>query len=439
MTKTLLVLAVACVIAVPGGAFTGGRFHVAPHGTAAGKGSKSHPWSLAYALGHPAALKPGDTLWLHGGTYEGVFTSTLRGAPGKPIIVKQYPGERAVLDNVQGINGFGLFVQGEYTWYWGFEIRNSSGAIYNDAGVSMGGPGQKLINLIIHDHPGSGITCYSAAADAEVYGCLIYFNGGQSEIPGKGYGIYTQNDVGRVKAFKENVVPFSWGFGLHAYTERNKLDDFLFEGNVIYNSGILWRGIQYERNFFIGSARVTAQGNTFRDNHSYYPATPTAGARNTFGYFAGTKNLVLTGNWFIGGAFDVSGEDPRIMVNTFYRTNGFSGDGNTYLSAPKGTNVFVRPNWYERGRANIIIYNWSREGSVHVDVSAAGLKPGDEFELRDALNWTGAPVLSGKYTGGALTIPMTGLSVASPVGTPAVVPTHTAPEFAVFIIRRSGQ
>jgi hypothetical protein len=250
--------------------------------------------------------------------------------------------------------------------------------------------------------------------------------------------VYTQNDAGRVKAFKENIIPFSWAYGVHAYTEGNKIDNFLWEGNVIYNSGILWRGIQYERNFFIGSSKVVAHANVFRDNHSYYPATPSDGARNTFGYFAGTTNLVVTGNWFVGGAFDVSGVSPSVTGNTFYRTKGFSGPGNTYLNSPRGTNVFVRPNSYEQGRANIVVYNWGLAGTVSVDVTTAGLRNGERYEVRDPLNWFGPPVATGVYAGGSITIPMTGLVTAIPLRNPVVTPKHTVPEFGVFVIRKAG-
>jgi hypothetical protein len=363
-----------------------------------------------------------------------VFTSRINGQSGKPVLVMQYPGERAVLDNVAGANAIGLSLSGSYTWYIGFEVRNSSSSIFNVSGVAMGGQGQKLINMIVHDNLSSGITSFSSAPDAEVYGCLIYFNGRETQVDGHAYGIYTQNDAGRVKTFRENVIPFTWSYGIHAYTEANRIDNFLFEGNVVYNSGLLWRGTQFERNFFIGSTMVMADANTYLGNHAYYPSSPSGGSRNTFGYQAGTTNLVVTGNWFVGGVFDVSGTSPVITGNTFYRTSGFSGSGNTFLSSPTGTNVFVRPNAYQPGRANIIIYNWSRASSVNVDVSAAGLQSGDDFEVRDALNWFGTPVASGQYAGAPIAIPMTGLTMATPVGTPAVTPTHTAPEFGVFIL-----
>lgn len=431
----------ACVLLVPAVSalsIAGGSFHVAPGGNVNTPGTRAHPWSLGFALSHPRPVMPGDTIWVHGGTYSGVFTSTLNGAPGNPIVVRRYPGERVILDNPEGIDGFVLFTQGSYTWFWGFEVRNTSGSMVNNAGVSMDGPGQKLINLVIHDHPGSGITCFSAAADAEVYGCLIYFNGSQSSVPGKAYGVYTQNDAGTTKTFRENVIPFSWSYGLHAYTEGNRIDRFVWEGNVIYNSGILWRGSQYERNFFLGSARVVASDDTFLDNHSYYPAAPSAGARNTFGYFAGTKNLVVTGNWFVGGAFEVTGENPTIRGNTFYRTTGSLAPGNATLASPSGANVFVRPNVYEKGRATIIIYNWDRARTVSVDASGTGLTAGDTYEVRDALDWPGLPVAKGEYTGDSIAIPMTGLFPAMPYRTPAVRPEHTAPEFGVFIILRAA-
>lgn len=268
-----------------------GQFHVSPGGRANGSGSSSDPWDLQTALNHPAAVRPGDTIWVHGGLYAGLYRSTLNGTPGNPIIVRQYPGERAVLDNVNGVNDIGLTLTGSYTWFWGMEVRNTSLSIWNVSGVAMSGPGQKLINLVVHDNLSSGITSFSSAPDAEVYGCIVYFNGRETQVAGHAYGIYTQNDAGRVKTFKENVIGYNWSYGVHAYTEGNRIDNFLWEGNVAYNSGILWRGTQYERNFFIGSTTVQADANTYRENYSYYPASPSGGARNTFGYTAG-KSVV---------------------------------------------------------------------------------------------------------------------------------------------------
>src|SRR5687768_1449945 len=75
--------------------------HVSPSGGADGDGSPERPLDLQSAFrnaGH--AIKPGDTVLLHAGTYRGAFTSTLRGTAEAPIIVRGAEGERAVVDCV---------------------------------------------------------------------------------------------------------------------------------------------------------------------------------------------------------------------------------------------------------------------------------------------------------------------------------------------------
>src|SRR5437773_6446755 len=71
--------------------------YVTASGSAGGDGSSSRPWDLATALSQPAAVLAGDTIWLRGGTYRGNFTSNLRGSANAPIILRQYPGERATI------------------------------------------------------------------------------------------------------------------------------------------------------------------------------------------------------------------------------------------------------------------------------------------------------------------------------------------------------
>src|SRR5204862_6832065 len=90
-----------------------------------GDGSLSHPWDLKTALSSSGRVKPGDTIWLRGGTYRGTFTSRLTGTSANPILVRQYPGERATIDGGDsGGNGL-LLISGPYTWYWGFEAMSS--------------------------------------------------------------------------------------------------------------------------------------------------------------------------------------------------------------------------------------------------------------------------------------------------------------------------
>ena len=93
------------------------RYYVSPGGSRAGDGSRNHPWDLATALsGGRGTVRPGDTIWLRGGTYPGGFDATLTGTSATPIVVRQYPGERATIDG-------NLHVHGAYAIYWGFEIK----------------------------------------------------------------------------------------------------------------------------------------------------------------------------------------------------------------------------------------------------------------------------------------------------------------------------
>ena len=73
---------------------------------------------LATALGPRSRARPGDTILLRAGTYSGAFNSTLAGVDGRPIVVRQYAGERATIDG-------SLTIRGAWTWYWGFDVGNS--------------------------------------------------------------------------------------------------------------------------------------------------------------------------------------------------------------------------------------------------------------------------------------------------------------------------
>src|SRR4029077_3105680 len=96
----VLVPAIACQRDAPAAPpATRAGHYAAPGGTSGGSGSATRPWDLPTALaGGAGLLHPGDTVWLRGGSYRGTFTSALTGTPAAPIVVRAYPGERAVLD-----------------------------------------------------------------------------------------------------------------------------------------------------------------------------------------------------------------------------------------------------------------------------------------------------------------------------------------------------
>ncbi|MBL8829432.1 MAG: hypothetical protein JNM18_20780 [Planctomycetaceae bacterium] len=69
---------------------------VAPAGDDRHDGTEAAPWKT---LTHAARqLKPGDTLYLRGGTYYETARITVAGTADQPITIASYPGELAVLD-----------------------------------------------------------------------------------------------------------------------------------------------------------------------------------------------------------------------------------------------------------------------------------------------------------------------------------------------------
>ena len=432
---------------------SGRVFYVAPTGTPSGDGSSEAPWDLQTALDQPADVHPGDTILLRGGAYSGSFISNLNGTLSDPIIVRGYTGEWAKLDGGSHSEGVAIVqVKGSYTWFWGFEVMSSdtkrqsgqTGSSPSDilrgdgfAIAQEGGgathPGLKFINLVVHDAR-QGFSFWEEAVGGEISGCLIYYNGFTSPDRGHGHGIYTQNQTG-TKTIRDNIIVSGFGLGIQAYgSSEVHLDNYLVEGNTIFDSGEL-EPTGASRNLLIGGSSV-ARNPQILDNALYRATDQEVNTDLKLGNAATCDSPTITGN-YVASSVDVDCTALKVTGNLFYGSPlvGISQSqfpNNTYLSTrPAGTRVFVRPNAYEDGRANITIYNWDRHSTVPVDMSSA-LTVGSDFEVRNAQDFFGAPVASGTYGGGSITLPMTGLSVASPMGWPA--PAPTGPEFNAFVV-----
>jgi hypothetical protein len=428
-------------------------FYVAPTGSASASGSVTSPWDLATALAQPSAVKPGDSIWLRGGTYTGHFVSSLKGSKGKPIVVRQYPGERATLDGNYGGNEVTLTVNGQYAWFWGFEVTNSdptrtSASSDNPArrgtGVHLLGPGTKLINAVVHD-AAEGVLTTALAPDAEVYGNVLYYNGYDGPDRGHGHGVYVQNDTG-TKRVVDNVIFGQFGIGIHGYTEGGKLDDIHIEGNTSFANGVLSQVTGPTIDILVGangsaadspgSSSKVAKRTFLVSNYTYFVE---GGTGVNLGFSKGIASPTLLDNYLVA-------EQALALVNAFrpiqMSGNTVIGDlsglttsefsANTFLaSRPAGQKVFVRKNQYEPGRANITVYNWDRAATASVPLQGV-LENGTDYELRNAQNFFGPPVLSGTYQGSPLAIPLSGLAVAAPIGRPA--PAATGPDFQVFVL-----
>ena len=414
------------------------EWFVSPAGSASGAGTMSSPWALQTALnGGPSGsnVRPGDTIWLRGGTYTGSFTSYLTGTAAAPIIVRNYNNERVILEAFHNDEGTTVLTvnQSAYVWFWGFEVTNpfanptDPSQWAGNTGISVGGSGgagTKFINLILHDNIGSGIDNYDPAYGSEVYGTLAFFNG-RAIHPNHGYGIYTQNGGSSPKVIEDNIFIHNFGeYDIHAYGQAGSLINFVFRGNA-------WIG-----SFFLGGSESMGQNNVIDSNFGYGDDADVFHQVMNLGYVGfgpGVRNTVLTNNYIAGGAFlyNTGNAGTSMTGNTVVGTlSGFTSsnfpNNNYYLAtwpdpaphpSPSGVKVFVRPNKYEAGRANIIIYNWDNANTANVDVSNV-LNNGDTYEIRDAQNWFGTPIQTGTYTGGSISVPLTSMAFAKPVSIP---------------------
>jgi hypothetical protein len=455
-------------------------WYVGPSGVDSSAGTAAAPWSLSYALqGGADQVQPGDTIWLRAGTYRGGFTSTLAGSAAAPVIVRQYPGERATIDG-------NLVVFGHDTWFWGFEVVNTDLGSVDVQAVDVKSPGAKLINLVIHDASGDGAGVWAEAPNAEVYGTLLYNNGRQGSAIGRvAHGIYSQNSTG-TKRFADNIVFQTFGYGFHFYTEGSYLRDFTIDGNTVFNNGLVTGSnvlvggdtpverLTFARNMsfqwagvgngviWLGRLGPTNSASTVRDNYlvsgdpvlRIFSWSTLAVENNVFVRETGGNMVEQIGSWsgisFAGNTwYGTPGtvewlSDTTGMTFDQWRASTGLATGDSYRGGkPTEQVVFVRPNQYEAGRANVVVYNWSHAGSASVDLSAV-LKVGDRFEVRNVQQFFGPAVASGTYDGSPVSLPLTSVPATVPLagwpvlpGFPLVVPS-TGNDFQVFVVLPAG-
>lgn len=469
-----------------------GGFYVSPNGSANGDGSINNPWDLQTALSQPAAVKPGDTIWIRGGTYHGDFSSNLTGTADKPIIVRPYQGEHVQIDTYDGTNALNYFyVYGDYTQYRDLEIMSSSPverftedlsswpANVRRGGLFIYGDYDSFVNLVVHDVDTVGF--WADGAGGEIYGSVIYNTGWVNTSRARGTGLYTQNSQG-TKRIADNIIFNAFSEGIQAYgTSQASVDGYDIEGNTLFNAGA-GAGVGYERGLEIVIGGGTAAKNVnFSNNYTYHSnfkgvadlsylfGVTNENATVTNNYFAtdvrfwkGWKDLTFTGNTIVNGSNQAAlwtpTEGTQVWNNNQYistastpfnsagtdqtwaqwrQSTGFDTNSQFTAAAPSGTKVFVRPNEYEAGRANVTVYNWDLKQQVAVDLSST-VKVGDRYEIRNVLDLYGTPVVSGVYDGKAVNIPMKAMLSPAATAYHRAPPITVSPEFGAFVVTTTG-
>ncbi|MGH7547193.1 MAG: right-handed parallel beta-helix repeat-containing protein [Gemmatimonadales bacterium] len=445
-----------------------------PTGSSDGTGSRARPWDLATGLtGGGGRVQPGDTVWLLGGTYRGAYRTELRGTAERPIVFRQHPGDRATIDGT-------LRADGAFLTFWGFEIMQSHPTTY---GLQANTAHGRFINLVVHDAGNQGISYWTPAVDAELYGCIVYNNGTHENLD---HGVYVHNELG-TKLLADNIFFNNLARGIQVYASRKnpEIRNVRIEGNISFNNGTISPRASARTNLLV-NAQVPTSGMVVVGNLVYFSGA--SGVNIRLGRYdaRNNKDIVLQGNYAAGGAVVLEMEAPwdRAVVadnvligprdivrlagaavgrtyqwhgNAHYRdpaARAWRYEGAAYdlaewrrvtglgatdsvRSRPSTPQVFVRSNKYERGRAHIVVYNWSRQPTVPADLAGV-LRVGDRYEVRNVQDFFGAPVLRGSYDGRPIGIPMQGVDPPRPLGggRATSIPPRTGPEFDVFVLTR---
>ena len=436
------------------------EYYVAPDGKPDASGTREAPLDLVTVFTRPGVVQPGDIVWVCGGRYvatgeERILSCRLSGTPGRPVIVRARPGERATLEAR-------ITIEASHLWLWGLEI---TGPLKYGVEIRRGDD-IKLINLVIHDLmiPGQqhiyGIAGWDVGNDHEYYGNLLYRCG----TTGADHGTYSQNTAAHtVKKVCDNFVFENGGYGLHIWGERPALSRLHVEGNICFCT-------RNGANILTGGSKPISHL-ILRNNCTYqargtgrYPAYGV-----NVGYTAqGNHNLLIEGNYFTGGrcAMRVGGilSDVTVRRNTFWSPEevveatwapqatreNVCWDLNTYIAngkyslaawrqqtgfdensrlaegregRPAGLYVFRRVNHYEPERVHLAVYNWDGLPAVHLDVSDLA-PPGTRYRIVNVLDYYGRPVAEGTVTGKDIALPMQGHDYE--------------PEFGAYILFREG-
>jgi hypothetical protein len=184
-------------------------FHVAPGGDDASPGTPESPLRTLQRAAEVA--RAGDTVLVRSGVYRGQVFLRFSGEPDKPIVFKNAPGEKPVVDG----EGRGrLELQSEHGWQkpigWivveGFEVRNGWDGIkfYNAHHVVLQGN-------FIHDNLNQGIL--GNGHHVRIEGNVIAHNGFKpdNEKSNKEHGIYA---TGTDFEIVNNVIHSNRAYGI---------------------------------------------------------------------------------------------------------------------------------------------------------------------------------------------------------------------------------
>jgi hypothetical protein len=449
----------------------GADLYVAPNGTPAGPGTATKPYDFLTAISGSVG-RAGDTFWLRDGTYNvGHATTQIHGEEDKPITFCSFSNEHArVIGSLTlwGAAGHVVFRDFELTSGVGKRVSAQMRAGFKPSdltnffeGIQVYSPNCSFVNLVVHDSVRSGFYTAQEATNTLIYGCIVYSAGWASPDNAEGHSYYLQG-AGEIA---ENLAMNSTGAGFHVYANGKGtcLRDLILEGNIAFGAGAI-QSVRPYRDWIVGvdAPAVNADNICLRSNMGYVISGSSTLTQVQLGREQPNGRLLLTGNYWPQGMVVKNWRSVTSTNNLLAPQYSDSAlrleqasdwllaawDRNAYSSKNRhgfrvnadsrtpaglsGTATFVRPNRYQHGRANIVIYNWDRLDKVPVDLRGV-LSSGDSYEVRNAADFFAPPVAKGVFDGRQVELPMEGLTVARPMGG-LKPPPPTGRTFNAFVL-----
>lgn len=292
--------------------------------------------SIAVGL---ACLSPGDTLYIHGGTYTGwnnVIDSQSfvvpSGLPWSPVTIAAYPGESVTIMPPYNVSGIRLSTGApQYLVFQDLAIDMS----YSTAGADASGiflstaHHIRFERLDVRYSAAFGVHFSEDSGHNEMVNCRVHDNGYSGGGMTNGHGLYV---TGSNNVFDGNAVYNNQGYGFHVYNNHGSHENPSYNvvrGNRIYGNG-LYAGAY-------GIVFAWGYGNVASDNM----ISGNGGGVQVYTDAAGTaiRNNAITHNSAEGVALQYYGPGNVVSGNTVY---GNSPDIQDYGGG--GSNAHVSDN-----------------------------------------------------------------------------------------------
>jgi parallel beta-helix repeat protein len=318
---------------------TGEIYYVSPTGSDGNSGSQNNPWANVQYAARKA--KPGDTIFVRGGTYqEGEVWLRAKfghgGAQGKMLTIKAYPNEIPVFVNSKRP----FIIECDYIRIEGLHFKN---------GKSIGFEGN-TVQIVNNTFTGLG---YGWAA-VNAGGTNILLEGNKCDIKGNTVG--TQGHCyyiahGSNITIRNNMAKGMTGYGIHVFDQRRSGDPSGFErliknviidGNVVSHSeqrsGIILAAYDHAR-----IEDVIVRNNVVFDNPDagiYIPGIVSNVKIYNNTLFANRK-IALS---IYGTTRDVT--NVEIKNNIFDLTNSKGSDAGHVVNGRGNTSLVLHNNLY---------------------------------------------------------------------------------------------